>query len=135
MKRGHDRPMSNKAQRERKTARDKKKRWEATVSSIKSASQVDFKDGVSAPMIRALAQTADDLGLVVIGMVALEALRVHELQMEIERMGRSNEALEQLVLVERDKLVKAQRVIADMNVRYVRRGSRKARCHHPEKRR
>jgi hypothetical protein len=135
MKRGHDWPMSNKAQRERKTARDKKKRWEATVSSIRSASQVDFRDGVSPNMIRALAQTADDLGLVVIGMVALEALRVHELQKEIERLGRGNEALEKQIIAERANLVKAQRVIAGMNVRYVRRGSRKARCHHPEKRR
>jgi hypothetical protein len=128
--------MSNKAQRERKTARDKKKRWDMAVSSIKSAASIEsFKGGVSEHMCRALAQTASDLNLTIIGLVALEALRVKDLQREIAAWEKAADMQNRVIAKLEADLAKAQEVISKMNLRYLRRGSRKARAHHPEKRR
>lgn len=124
--------MATTQQQERRKVRDRKKSWELTVSSIKAA--VGPSDVLSATFIRSLVRTAHELGLSSLALVGLEALKVAEMHEQLDRALRSNTALEKLVVKARADLAKAQEQISKMNVRYVRRASKKAYAQHPEKR-
>lgn len=124
--------MSNSRQRTRKAVRDKKKRWDLLVSSIRVTMSVS--ESLSSEMIMAFVEVAHELQLPVASLIGLEALRVRDKQATIDKLARSNEALEKQIVYARMELRKAQETISNLNVRHLRRSSKKAKAQHPEKR-
>jgi hypothetical protein len=125
--------MGTTRQRTRKAARDKKKRWDMIISSVKAL--VPTEEVLSHTMIMKFIETTHELKLPIASLIGLEALKVRDKQVEIDRLMRSNDALEKQIIHTRGELRQAQETISKMNVRYVRRGSKKAKVQHPEKRR
>lgn len=120
-------------QQVRKQARDKKRSWDMVVSSIHMS--VGPESVLSVPLIQQVVKTAHELNLGIVALIGLEALKVQGLQIRTALLVQDITMLEQQLLAAQVNLAKAQDTIAKMNVRYVRRGSRKARVQHPEKRR
>lgn len=123
----------NREQQQRKKVRDRKKRIEQAISSL---THDQPPDGVlSKAAIYEVAAIAHELNLGIIGLIALEALKVQEMQARINRLGDDADTLDAKLNTALIELKRAQDTIAKMNVRYVRRVSKKARSYHPEKRR
>jgi hypothetical protein len=80
-------------------------------------------------------QSAHALGLTQLSVVIMEAMKTAEKQLKIEKLERSNLALDKLVIQERAKVESGRLLIKQLETQLGRRGSRKARTQHPEKRR
>jgi HPt (histidine-containing phosphotransfer) domain-containing protein len=125
--------MGTTRQRVRKAARDKKKRWDLLVSSVLTNESIN--DALSYETIMEFVRVAHALKLSIAAVIGLEALKVRDHQTQIERLMRSNAALEQQIIKTREQLWQTQEKFSEMNLRYVRRKSRKATAQRPEKRR
>jgi len=124
--------MANTRQQQRRKIRDRKKSWAGVVSSVKAI--VD-ENMLSEGLLHKMVTQARDLNLMTLALIGLEALKARGHERIIERLTRANSALEQQIIKARTDLAESQRVIANMNTRYIRRGSKQARVQHPEKRR